>query len=166
VSLFVGAKYSEIKYPVVEDVCTLMSCPFTFDEFIEMERTLLTTYDWNLQLPTTVEIISTFLSQGILFQSDQIIIETKGEAPAHKIVPLLSLDSGTLATTVKKARQLCQYIPNLLIYDAELSVSTKPMHLTVAIILEARRKCSLTPIWPEELDLMVFGSKSKISKVE
>ena len=65
--LFVGAKYLEIKYPVVEDVCTLMQCPFTFEEFIEMERVILTVFEWNLQIPTTVEVMSTFLSQGILF---------------------------------------------------------------------------------------------------
>jgi hypothetical protein len=41
VSLFLGSKYSEIKYPVVQDVGTLMGCPFTFDEFIEMERVIL-----------------------------------------------------------------------------------------------------------------------------
>jgi len=48
VALFVGAKYLEIKYPVVEDVCTLMQCPFTFNEFIEMERVILETFEWNL----------------------------------------------------------------------------------------------------------------------
>ena len=31
-----SAKYIEIKYPVVEDVCQLMKCPFTFDEFVQM----------------------------------------------------------------------------------------------------------------------------------
>jgi len=30
VSLFIAAKYAEIKYPVVEDVCQLMQCPFNF----------------------------------------------------------------------------------------------------------------------------------------
>jgi hypothetical protein len=34
VSLFISAKYSEIKYPVVEDVCQLMKCPFSFEEFL------------------------------------------------------------------------------------------------------------------------------------
>jgi len=67
VSLFVGAKYLEIKYPVVEDVCTLMQSPFTFEEFIEMERVILETFEWNLQLPNIVEILSNFLTQGIMF---------------------------------------------------------------------------------------------------
>lgn len=37
VSLFMSAKYIEIKYPVVEDVCNLMKCPFSFQEFVQME---------------------------------------------------------------------------------------------------------------------------------
>lgn len=70
VSLFVSAKYNEIKYPVVEDVCQLMQCPFTFDEFVEMEKVLLQVFEFNLQLPTIPEILQTFLSQGILYQND------------------------------------------------------------------------------------------------
>ena len=62
VSLFIAAKYSEIKYPVVEDVCQLMQCPFSFDEFIEMEQIILQVFQWNLQLPNTIEIISNFMS--------------------------------------------------------------------------------------------------------
>lgn len=73
VALFIGSKYNEIKYPVVEDVCTLMSCPFSFDEFVEMEKIMLQIYEWNLQLPTLTEMMQTLLSQGILFGSDQII---------------------------------------------------------------------------------------------
>ena len=48
VSLFVSAKYGEVKYPVVEDVCMLMQCPFSFKEFIQMENILLQTFEWNL----------------------------------------------------------------------------------------------------------------------
>ena len=79
VALFMSAKYLEIKYPVVEDVCKLMQCPFTFDEFIEMERVILEIFEWNLQLPTCVEIMTTFLSQGIIFSNDKIIRTVKEE---------------------------------------------------------------------------------------
>ena len=58
VSLFISAKYHEIKYPVVEDVCQLMQCPFTFDEFIEMEAHVLQDrFLWDLQIPTVIEAL-------------------------------------------------------------------------------------------------------------
>jgi len=53
----------------------------------------------------------------------------------------MALDKASISKTVKKARQLCEYMPNLIIYDAALTVQTNTMHLAVAIILEARRKC-------------------------
>jgi hypothetical protein len=46
-ALFISAKYCEIKYPVVSDVCKLMQCPFTFEEFEEMERFVLEVFSWN-----------------------------------------------------------------------------------------------------------------------
>lgn len=63
VSLFISAKYHEIKYPVVEDVCQLMQCPFTFDEFVEMEAHLLEDrFQWDLQIPTVIEALQAMLS--------------------------------------------------------------------------------------------------------
>jgi hypothetical protein len=92
VSLFLGSKYAEIKYPVVEDVCALMGCPFSFNEFIEMEKIILQIYEWNLQLPTTLDIMSTFLSQGVLFQTDSIIFEiNKGDTVNVKVIKLIDL---------------------------------------------------------------------------
>lgn len=73
---------------------------------------------------------------------------------------LLSIDEQKFAHLIKKVRQLCEYIPNLIIYDADLTVEAPQLHQAVAVILEARRKCKLTPIWPEELDLIIFGPKS------
>lgn len=63
VSLFISAKYHEIKYPVVEDVCQLMQCPFTFDEFVEMEAHILQDgFLWDLQIPTVIEALQALLS--------------------------------------------------------------------------------------------------------
>lgn len=121
VSLFVAAKYSEIKYPVVDDVCVLMNCPFSFDEFIEMEREILMIFDWNLQLPTSVEILSNFLTQGILFQSDEIIITDK-QADTHQKISLLALDDAHLQKTIKKVRQLTEFFADRVIYDASLTI--------------------------------------------
>jgi len=72
---------------------------------------------------------------------------------------LRNLDKNKLRKVISKSKQICEFLPNLVIYEGELSVNTDPLYLTIALILEARQKVKLTPIWPEELDLMVFGSK-------
>ena len=33
---------------MVSDVCKLMQCPFTFEEFEEMEKVVLEAFSWNL----------------------------------------------------------------------------------------------------------------------
>lgn len=165
VALFVASKYSEIKYPVVQDVCTLMGCPFTFEEFIEMERVILEMFEFNLQLPTIHDIMSTLLSQGIVFTTDSVVVEkdpslrsTENPLDTHSIVPVTKFDPSKLARVVSKAKQLCEFLPNILIYDSDLIVATNPLHLTFAVVLEARQRSKLTPIWPEELDFMIFGT--------
>jgi hypothetical protein len=77
----------------------------------------------------------------------------------HEVISILNLDKSKLQKVISKSKQLCEFLPNLIIYDAELSIPSNQLYLAVAMILEARQKCKLTPIWPEELDLMIFGSK-------
>ena len=57
-----SAKYCEVKYPVVEDVCHLMKCPFSFDEFIEMESIVYQIFEYNLQFPNMVEVTQSILA--------------------------------------------------------------------------------------------------------
>ena len=77
-------------------------------------------------------------------------------------MPIMALNTEYKQKMIKKARQLCDYISNLIIYDPQLTIEVNTFHLCVAMILEARRKCQLTPIWPEEMDLMVFGPSTDL----
>lgn len=59
---------------MIEDVKRLMECPFEFDEFIEMEKEIFILFEWNMQIPTVIEVIHTILAQDVVFQSDVLII--------------------------------------------------------------------------------------------
>ena len=76
-----------------------------------------------------------------------------------EILNLTDLEQDHKTQIIRHVRKLCEYLPNLVLSEPSLVIESEPLHLTVAIILEARRKCKLTPIWPEELDLMIFGPK-------
>ena len=52
-----------------------MQCPFSFEEFEEMEKFVLEVFAWNLQLPTTLEIVQTLLSQGVVFDTDRLGVQ-------------------------------------------------------------------------------------------
>lgn len=51
-------------------------------------------------------------------------------------------------------------MPNLLIYDAKLTLSQPaPLFLAIAMILEARRNVGIIEIWPKEMDYLTYGYK-------
>lgn len=147
-SLFISAKYNEIKYPIVGDICLLMKCPFEFNEFVEMESVILRVFEWNLELPNVLVTMEIMLSQGVVFEDDEIIIP-EPDLKSVSITKLIDLDEDVREHTVRKVRKLCEYLPNLVIYEPSLVIDGNPIFLTVALILEARRKCQLTPIWPD-----------------
>jgi hypothetical protein len=67
----------------------------------------------------------------------------------------------SLLKIIKKTRKLCEdLLPNLLIYDPLLTLGdSSALDLAVAIILEARRNIGLKNLWPQELDLVLYGCK-------
>lgn len=76
-----------------------------------------------------------------------------------KVIKLTSLQEPQLKKVKRKVRELCEQLASIVIYNAELTVSMSTQYVAMAIILLARKKSNLTPIWPEELDYMVFGPK-------
>lgn len=50
---------------------------YTIEEYRKAELKMLDAVDWNPQFTSILEFIEFFLSQGILFSSDEIIISSK-----------------------------------------------------------------------------------------
>ena len=64
VCIFLASKYMEVKYPMINDVCQLMQCPFTYEEFTDMELWLMQTFfDWNIQsIQTPIGILQNIVA--------------------------------------------------------------------------------------------------------
>ena len=73
----------------------------------------------------------------------------------------MDLDKESKEKMLKKVRKLCHYFfPNLLVREPVLTLGVPtPLFLAVAIILDARRNVGILELWPEELDLMLFGCR-------
>ena len=99
-----------------------------------------------------MEIIQTFLAQGVVFSKDEIVIEGQN-------VSVENLNQESKEKMLKKVRKLCQhFFPNLLVHEPLLTLGVPtPLFLAVAIILEARRTIGIIDLWPKELDYMIFG---------
>jgi hypothetical protein len=117
-----------------------------------MEQVILQLFEWNLQFPTSVEIIQTFLAQGVVFSKDEVTMEGQ-----NVTVENISIESKE--KMLKKVRKLSQhFFPNLLVHEPLLTLGVPtPLFLAVAIILEARRTVGIVDLWPKELDYMIFG---------
>jgi hypothetical protein len=74
--MLISAKFLEKTYPGVLKLNSIIQSPFTYDEFILMEKDILETLHWDIYIITPYQIIQHFISQGILFTTDEI--ETKG----------------------------------------------------------------------------------------
>ena len=42
----------------------------SFDEIVECERIMLSRFDWNLMILQPVHFVSSFLANGVIYQSD------------------------------------------------------------------------------------------------
>ena len=100
------------------------------------------------------------LSQGVVFDTDRLgVQEGRDSIIRQNTISILELDSSDKFHILRKVRKLCEYLPNLLINDAALTLGAPVRDVAVAIILESRRKCCIEPIWPVQLSFMVFGEE-------
>jgi hypothetical protein len=73
ISVLISAKFLEMTYPGVERLNRITQSSYTYDEYIQMERHVLQTLNWELHIVTHKNILDFFLSQGVIFTSDSII---------------------------------------------------------------------------------------------
>ena len=70
--MLISAKFLEKTYPGVLKLNSIIQSPFTYDEFILMEKDILETLNWELNIMTPFVFLQHFTCQGILFTSDEI----------------------------------------------------------------------------------------------
>ena len=72
VCVFISVKYHEMQYPGIDSVLEAIKSPFTYDQFVYMEKEILIAMDWRLQLISTYDVLTHFFCQGILFTNDRV----------------------------------------------------------------------------------------------
>lgn len=70
--MLISAKFLEKTYPGVQKLNSIIHSPFSYDDFVAMEKNVLETLNWELSFTTTYDFIHHFISQGIVFTNDQI----------------------------------------------------------------------------------------------
>ena len=73
VALFISTKYLQIKYPGADTLNDLAKRKYSADIIISMEGQVLDTIDWNLMIYPIYDYVKLFVSQGCLFESEEIL---------------------------------------------------------------------------------------------
>ena len=73
VALFISTKYLQIKYPGADTLNDLAKRKYSADIIISMEGQVLDTVDWNLMIYPIYDYVKLFVSQGCLFENEEIL---------------------------------------------------------------------------------------------
>lgn len=119
-SVFISAKAIELdeRIPFISKLLNAASNLFKPDEIRRAEHVLLAFFNWNLQTPTLIDMLEYYLSQGVVFSTDDVDT-SKGEkgveplkeknsnnieesCPINKIVKKESMSDNSLLRIVEK----------------------------------------------------------------
>jgi len=76
VCLLISTKYLQIKYPGADTLNDMVNRRYNADLIITMEGRVLDTIDWQLMVFPIYDYVKLFISQGCLFENEDILKET------------------------------------------------------------------------------------------
>lgn len=71
--LLISTKYLQIKYPGADTLNDMVKKKYSADLIIYMEGVVLETIDWNLMVYSIYDYVKLFISQGCLFENEEIL---------------------------------------------------------------------------------------------
>lgn len=73
VCLLISTKYLQIKYPGADALNDMVHRRYDRDFIIDMEGKVLDKMDWNLMVFPIFDYVKLFISQGCLFENEEIL---------------------------------------------------------------------------------------------
>jgi hypothetical protein len=79
VCLLISTKYLQIKYPGAEALNDMVDKRYSADFIIDMEGKVLHIIDWELMVFPVYDFVKMFISQGCLFENEEILRNAKDQ---------------------------------------------------------------------------------------
>ena len=147
VCLLISTKYLQIKYPGADALNEKVDGRYDPDYIVEMEGMVLAKIDWNLMVYPIYDYVRLFISQGCLFEDEdvyQIPVSTDFErTECYK-------PSNRLAENFKK---YAEFFADFCLYQ-ECFMTVDPYLLACAIIAYTRKYMGVAVIWTQELEYL------------
>lgn len=145
VCLLISTKYLQIKYPGADALNDMVHRRYNRDFIIHMEGLVLDTLDWNLMVFPIYDYVRLFISQGCLFEHEEVLPGSGSAATTE-----CSRPTSQLAAHFRKYAEFfadfCQY--------QECLISADPYNLACAIVAYTRKYMGVCIIWPQEMEQM------------
>ena len=148
VALFISTKYLQIKYPGADTLNDLAKRKYSADIIISMEGQVLDTVDWNLMIYPIYDYVKLFVSQGCLFENEEILRPTTDE-----IMDDSQIRDKPTVQLAEHFKKYAEFFADFCLYQ-ECFMTVDPYLLACAIVAYTRKYMGVAIIWPTELELL------------
>ena len=100
--IFIAAKAIELdeRIPFISKLLNAASNLFKPEEIRRAEHVVLAFFNWDLQTPTLIDMLEYYLSQGVVFSTDELDLY-RGEKIVELVNPLKEKNSNNIEESVK-----------------------------------------------------------------
>jgi hypothetical protein len=160
--LLISTKFLQIKYPGADTLNDMVKKKYDADLIIYMEGVVLETIDWNLMVYSIYDYVKLFISQGSLFENEEILKPNSNQSDQI-------LDDSTIKErpTVKLAehfKKYAEFFADFCMYQ-ECFMTMEPYLLACAIVAYTRKYMGVAIIWPTEMELLSQTSFEKFKNL-
>ena len=121
---------------------------YTADLIIRMEGVVLEKIDWNLMVYSLFDYVRLFVSQGCLFENEEIL-----QANADEILDDTLVRERPTIKLAEHFKKYAEFFADFCLYQ-ECFMTNDPYLLACAIVAYTRKYMGVAIIWPAELELL------------
>lgn len=139
VCLLISTKYLQIKYPGADALNDMVHRRYSRDQIVDKEASVLDTLDWELMVFPVYEYVRLFISQGCLFEHEDILSCDNDHSLKEVNKPTERL--------AEHFRKYAEFFADFCQYQEAL-ITVDPYYLACAIVAFTRKYMGVSIIWP------------------
>ena len=146
--LLISTKYLQIKYPGADTLNSMVKGKYSADLIIQMEGHVLDKIDWNLLVYSIYDYVKLFISQGCLFDNEEVL-----RPNADEIMDDSSVKERPTVRLAEHFKKYAEFFADFCMYQ-ECFMTNDPYLLACAIVAYTRKYMGVAIIWPSEMELL------------
>jgi hypothetical protein len=125
---------------------------YSADLIIHMEGVVLERIDWNLLVYTIYDYVKLFISQGCLFDNEEIL-----KPNSDDILDDSTIKERPTTRLAEHFKKYAEFFSDFCMYQ-ECFMTNDPYLLACAIVAYTRKFMAVAIIWPQEMEMLTHQS--------